>query len=111
MGATGEPVPVHDQGKIDGALARPPNLLLHEGEDDVLTLAVSLLIAIAKPHAFAQGNKRTAFFAMGTFLRANGYDLGLPDLDSLRWDRHGSRRWRDRAAGPGGCPGSLRHSP
>ncbi|NGM34745.1 hypothetical protein G4G93_12540 [Methylobacterium sp. DB0501] len=36
-------------------------------------------MAIAKAHAFAQGNTRTAFLAMGTFLRANGNDLGLPD--------------------------------
>lgn len=79
VAATGEPFVVLDRGKLDGALARPLNLFLYDREDDILVLAVSLLMAIAKAHAFAQGNKRTAFFAMGTFLRANGYDLSLPD--------------------------------
>jgi death-on-curing protein len=79
VGATGEPFLVLDHGKLDGALARPRNLFLYEDQDDVLTLAVALLMAVAKAHAFAQGNKRTAFFAMGVFLRANGYDLAVPD--------------------------------
>ena len=83
MTATGEPFIALDRGKLDGALLRPLNLLLSEGEDDILTLAVSLLMAIAKVYAFARGNKRTAFFAMGTFLRANGYDLGLPDQSAF----------------------------
>jgi death-on-curing protein len=79
VAATGEPFVVLDRGKLDGALARPLNAMLYDGVDDILALAVSLLMAVAKAHAFAQGNKRTAFFAMGLFLRANGYDLGLPD--------------------------------
>jgi death-on-curing protein len=79
VAATGEPFAVLDRGKLDGALTRPLNLFLYDGENDILTLAVSLLMAIAKAHAFAQGNERTAFFSMGAFLRANGYDIGIPD--------------------------------
>ena len=79
VAATGEPFIVLDHGKLEGALARPKNLFLYEQEEDVLVIAVSLLMSIAKAHAFAQGNKRTAFFAMGAFLRLNGYDIDLPD--------------------------------
>lgn len=80
---TGEPFVVLDRGKLDGALGRPVNLFHYEGVEDVLTLAVALLMAIAKAHAFAQGNKRTAYFAAGVFLRANGFDLQIEDHEGF----------------------------
>lgn len=79
VAATGEPFVLRDRGTLDGALARPLSRFLYEAEEDVAILAVTLLMAIAKAHAFAQGNKRTAFFAAGAFLRVNGYRLDLPD--------------------------------
>jgi death-on-curing protein len=46
-------------------------------------LAVTLMAAIARAHAFEQGNKRTAFAAMRLFLRINRYDTGFED--TRRW--------------------------
>lgn len=83
VAATGEPFFVLDRGKLDGALGRPLNLFHYEGVEDVLTLAVALLMAIAKAHAFAQGNKRTAYFAAGVFMRANGFDLRIEDHEGF----------------------------
>jgi death-on-curing family protein len=63
-------------------LARPRNFFSF-GEDDVVVLAVALMAGIARAHAFAQGNKRTAFAAMRLFLRVNGYDTAFDD--SVPW--------------------------
>ena len=48
---------------------------------DVLSLAVRYMEAIAKAHAFEQGNKRTGFDAGFVFLMSNGYDL-MPEADN-----------------------------
>jgi death-on-curing protein len=80
--STGEPF-VADRGKLEGALNRPLNLWLYNKEDDLVVLAVELLVAIGQAHAFLQGNKRTAWVAMNMFLRANGYVLELPDGTAL----------------------------
>jgi death on curing protein len=42
-------------------------------------LCVVLMAGVARAHAFAQGNKRTAFEALWHFLRINGYDLAIDD--------------------------------
>ena len=38
-----------------------------------------MLSGIAQNHCFEQGNKRTAFIAAVMFLKANGYNLTVPD--------------------------------
>jgi death on curing protein len=72
---------VRDIGLLESALARPRNAFGY-GEEDIITLAVTLMAGIARAHAFEQGNKRTAFAAMRLFLRANGYDTGFDDTIS-----------------------------
>ena len=42
---------------------------------------VSLLVGLARNHAFVDGNKRTATVAMETFLTLNGYTLNASDAD------------------------------
>jgi death on curing protein len=78
VAATGEPFALLDAGKLESALARPINHWEY-GEDDVLTLGIILLIAIAQSHAFLQGNKRTGFYAAEMFLNLNGYSLIASD--------------------------------
>ena len=39
-------------------------------------------MALAKNHAFVDGNKRAAFLSMGLFLGANGYRLTVSQLDA-----------------------------
>jgi death on curing protein len=60
-------------------MARPRNAFAY-GEEDIVTLAVTLMAGISRAHAFEQGNKRTAFAAMRLFLRANGHDTTFDDI-------------------------------
>jgi death on curing protein len=66
---------------LESAVARPRNAFGY-GEEDIVTLAVTLMAGIARAHAFEQGNKRTAFAAMRLFLRAYGYDTNFDDAIS-----------------------------
>ena len=68
---------LRDEGLLDSALARPLNLALYGPPNvpDVADLAASYGIALAKNHAFVDGNKRVAFLAAGMFLALNGQRL------------------------------------
>jgi death-on-curing protein len=82
VSATGEPHQLRDRGLLESAAARPINHW-HYGEQDMLALAVSLLVGVGQNHPFLQGNKRTAFAAMDYFLYLNGYQLTVEDGDDL----------------------------
>jgi death-on-curing protein len=49
----------------------------------MLTLAIVLLVGIARSHPFMQGNKRTAFIGAEIFLNINGYSLQIRDTPLL----------------------------
>ena len=70
---------IKDQNGLESAVSNPRNLWSYERVDDLLALAVRTGMAIARNHAFNDGNKRTAFAAMTAFLAVNGYDLIAPD--------------------------------
>lgn len=72
---------VRDEGLLDSALARPLNLSLYE-QPDMADLAASYGVALAKNHAFVDGNKRAAFLAVGLFLGVNGYRLRATQADA-----------------------------
>jgi death on curing protein len=76
---TGENHRLRDRPLLESALQKPENHWSYGGEDDVVLLAVQLLSGIAQNHCFEQGNKRTAFIAAVMFLKANGYNLTVPD--------------------------------
>ena len=69
---------VRDEGLLDSALAQPQATfggeLLHPtiGEQ-----AAAYLYHLAMNHPFIDGNKRTAFAVMDTFITLNGYSLNL----------------------------------
>lgn len=65
---------VRDKGLIESTLAPPVNKWQYEGTD-VFALAAAYGFGIAKNHGFEDGNKRTAFVSLYTFLGLNGYDL------------------------------------
>ncbi len=65
---------IRDKGLIQSALERPINKWQYEGSD-VFTLAAAYGFGIAKNHGFEDGNKRTAFVSLYTFLGLNGYEL------------------------------------
>lgn len=72
---------LRDQGLLESALARPRNLALY-GEPDIASLAASYGVALAKNHAFVDGNKRAAFLAVGLFLAINGHRLVATQADA-----------------------------
>jgi death on curing protein len=75
-GATG----VRDEGLLDSALHRPVNLFAY-GEPDLPEMAALYCIGIVKNHPFVDGNKRTGFISMYTFLGLNGFDFEAQEVD------------------------------
>lgn len=80
---TNEAHHLRDPWLLESALAKPRNRFLHGGEEDILSLAISLMAGIVQNHPFEQGNKRTAFLAAQAFLNENGYDLTYRDATPL----------------------------
>ena len=74
---------VRDRGLVESALARPVNKWQYEGAD-IFALAAAYGFGIAKNHGFKDGNKRTAFVALYTFLGLNGYDLDASESDVVQ---------------------------
>lgn len=73
---------VRDIGLVESALSRPVNKW-HYGGGDIFVLAAAYGFGIAKNHGFEDGNKRTAFLALYTFLGLNGYDLEAPEEEAV----------------------------
>jgi death-on-curing protein len=76
-GATG----TRDDGLLDSALARPLNHAGY-GDPDLAELAALYAIGIARNHPFVDGNKRTAFAALFTFLGLNGAEFEPSEVDA-----------------------------
>ena len=72
---------LRDEGLLASALARPRNLSLYE-TPDVSRLAAAYGVGLARNHAFVDGNKRTAFLAVGLFLAIHGYRLQATQADA-----------------------------
>ena len=72
---------LRDEGLFESALARPLHLAAY-GSPDVWDLAATYGIGLAKNHPFVDGNKRTAFLAVGMFLVLNGWRLTAPQADA-----------------------------
>lgn len=73
---------LRDAGLLESALARPLNAWSY-GESDPHELAALLAEGIARNHPFVDGNKRTAFMAAYTFLRANGLHLRASNPEAV----------------------------
>jgi death on curing protein len=74
----GEKFFLRDRGLLEGACDRPRNHWSYGGEDDIVALAVVLLLGIGQSHSFEQANHRTALVAAESFLEANGYVITCP---------------------------------
>jgi death-on-curing protein len=73
---------VRDSGLFESALARPKNLAAY-GEPDAAALAAAYAFAVAKNHAFVDGNKRMALVALEYFLELNGFALTADDAQCV----------------------------
>ena len=72
---------LRDEGLLESALARPLNRAGY-GDPDTAELAALYAIAIARNHPFVDGNKRTAFAALFTFLDLNGLTFAPTEVDA-----------------------------
>lgn len=77
----GGAIGIRDDGLLESALARPLNHASYE-EPDLAELAALYAIAIARNHPFIDGNKRTAFAAMVTFVWLNGANFSPPEVEA-----------------------------
>lgn len=66
---------VRDIGLLESALVRPENIAAYEPAADIASLAAAYAFGIVKNHPFIDGNKRTGYVVMETFLIKNGYSL------------------------------------
>ena len=73
---------IRDRGLLESALARPKNLAAY-GKADHADCAAAYAFGIARNHAFLDGNKRTAFVALETFLILNGQSLAVDDAEAV----------------------------
>ena len=65
---------IRDRGLLESALFRPKNQHAY-GNPSIFNLAAAYGYSIAKNHPFIDGNKRTSYVVMRTFLKLNGYDI------------------------------------
>ena len=70
---------IRDVGALESALGRPQHRWHYKAAEDLAACAAAYGFAIAKNHAFSDGNKRTAFQAMFVFLAMNAFDLTAPE--------------------------------
>lgn len=92
---------IRDVGGLESVLAYPQNQAAY-GDPDMAELAAGYLFAIAKNHAFVDGNKRTAWTVMRLFVALNGGKLDYDKFEAVRFvegvaggviDYDGAREW------------------
>ncbi len=68
---------------LESALSQPRATFFGEFlHSTIHEQAAAYLYHLAKNHPFVDGNKRTAYGAMETFLRLNGYNLDLSNQEA-----------------------------
>ncbi|MFN8890757.1 MAG: type II toxin-antitoxin system death-on-curing family toxin [Alphaproteobacteria bacterium] len=72
---------IRDMGLLESAIARPLNRAGYGGAD-LAEIGALCALAIARNHPFVDGNKRTAFVALETFLILNGLALTADDAEA-----------------------------
>lgn len=65
---------IRDRGLLESALFRPLNQFNY-GDPTIFDLAAAYGYGITNNHPFLDGNKRTAYVVMRTFLKLNGYSI------------------------------------
>lgn len=91
------PNPLRGDGTLESAVMRPRMAAYYE-EADLIRQAALLGIGISQAQAFLDGNKRTAYLAMNTFLRMNGHDYSGNRIALARQFEQFAHRSGDPAA-------------
>ena len=71
---------IRDENLLGASLARPKHLFAY-GEPTIFDLAAAYGYGLANNHPFIDGNKRTAFMVMYTFLGLNDYWLEVEEME------------------------------
>jgi death-on-curing protein len=69
---------MRDRGALEAAVFRPQTGYYA----DLIEEAAALMESLTNNHAFVDGNKRTAFVATDTFLKANGLRISCTDEEA-----------------------------
>lgn len=72
---------IRDRGLLESAVFRPQIGYYN----DIREEAAALMESLANNHPFLDGNKRTAFASVHTFLLVNGYDLDVDAGSAYRF--------------------------
>jgi death-on-curing protein len=73
---------LRDAGALESAVARPLNQY-HYGNTELAALAAAYGFGLSRNHAFVDGNKRTAFLAIVTFLGLNDLEFVVPEPEAV----------------------------
>ena len=73
---------LRDIGLLESALARPQNLHAYEPNADLASLAAAYAFGIVRDHPFIDGNKRTGYVVMESFIELNGSELNADASDA-----------------------------
>lgn len=85
LAAHGGQAGVRDPGLLDSAMNRPRQTWAYtDPKPDFWTLAASLAFGVARNHPFLDGNKRTAWVLCRTFLRLNGHDVRVEQVEIIQ---------------------------
>src|SRR5437588_5672498 len=72
---------IRDHGLLESAVFRPQSGYYNNIQEE----AAALMESLTNNHAFLDGNKRTAFASVHTFLLVNGYDLRIDSLSAYKF--------------------------
>jgi death-on-curing protein len=72
---------IRDENALESALARARQKHHDDPEADLALLGAAYGFALARSHAFNDGNKRIAFLTMVSFLGINGQELDASEVD------------------------------
>jgi len=75
---------LRDEGLLEAALARPQTILGYEPDASLARLAAAYAFGLTRNHPFIDGNKRTAFAVLVSFLAANGFRLDVAEQEATR---------------------------
>jgi death-on-curing protein len=72
---------IRDDGLLESAIFRPQIGYFNNIQEE----AAAMMESLANKHPFLDGNKRTAFASVHTFLLVNGYDLKVDSLSAYKF--------------------------
>lgn len=76
---------IRDEGLLESAVMRPQQLWAYsEEQPSISDLAASIGFGLARNHPFIDGNKRTAYAGVLSFLYENGAYLDVSELEAER---------------------------